>query len=97
MDIAVGIAYGEDVGKARAALLQLAATTPKVLQGENMPTEVVAVNLGDSAVNLELRVWAASSDYWDVKFTLTQGVYETLGKNGIEIPFNQMTVHIDKE
>ncbi|MBQ4356015.1 MAG: mechanosensitive ion channel family protein [Bacteroidales bacterium] len=97
VDIAVGIAYGEDVGKARAALLQLAATTPKVLQGENMPTEVVAVNLGDSAVNLELRVWAASSDYWDVKFTLTQGVYETLGKNGIEIPFNQMTVHIDKE
>lgn len=92
VDIKVGIAYGESVDNARNALLELAKSYPKVIE-EPAPVVVVTA-LADSAVSLELRVWAKNSDYWDTFFYLNQAVYDKLNEKGIQIPFNQMDVHI---
>ena len=97
VDIPVGIAYGSDVDQARRVLLDLANAHPDVLkEGADAPA-VVCTSLGSSSVDLQLRVWVETDKYWPVSSALTQGVYETLGKNGIEIPFNQLQVHINKD
>lgn len=97
VDIPVGIAYGSDVEQARRVLLDLANAHPDVFkEGADAPA-VVCTSLGSSSVDLQLRVWVATDNYWPVSSNLTQGVYEALGKNGIEIPFNQLQVHINKD
>lgn len=97
VDIPVGISYGSDVEQARRVLLELASSHPDVFkEGEDAPA-VVCTNLGSSSVDLQLRVWVSTDNYWPVSSSLTQGVYEALGKNGIEIPFNQLQVHINKD
>ena len=92
VDIKVGIAYGESVDSARAALVELAMSYSLIIED---PTPVVVVTaLADSAVSLELRVWVKNSDYWEAFFYLNQAVYDKLNAVGISIPFNQMDVHI---
>lgn len=94
MDIPVGIAYAADIDKALSALLGIAADENNVLKSP-IP-EAMVDSLGDSSVNLILRVWVATENYWDVRYRLTKRVKETFDRNGIEIPFPQMDVHVEK-
>lgn len=94
MDIPVGIAYAADIDKALSALLGVAADDNNVLKSP-IP-EAMVDSLGDSSVNLILRVWVATENYWDVRYRLTKRVKETFDRNGIEIPFPQMDVHVEK-
>ncbi|MCQ2287145.1 MAG: mechanosensitive ion channel [Bacteroidales bacterium] len=95
VDINVGIAYGESVEKARTILLDLANNHSLVIKEKDAPV-VYLLELGESAVNLQLRVWVNSKDYWTAFFDLNQKVYEKFNENGVEIPFNQLTVHMEK-
>jgi small conductance mechanosensitive channel len=54
------------------------------------------VNLGDSSVDLTVRVWCESAEYWNVFFSMNEKVYKTFTEKGINIPFPQMDVHIVK-
>ena len=94
MDIPVGIAYAADIDKALSALLGVAADENNVLKSP-IP-EAMVDSLGESSVNLILRVWVATENYWDVRYRLTKRVKETFDRNGIEIPFPQMDVHVEK-
>ena len=94
MDIPVGIAYPADIDKALSALLGVAADENNVLKSP-IP-EAMVDSLGDSSVNLILRVWVATENYWDVRYRLTKRVKETFDRNGIEIPFPQVDVHVEK-
>ncbi|MBF4212249.1 mechanosensitive ion channel, partial [Pseudomonas donghuensis] len=49
--------------------------------------------LAASSVNIKIRVWVNSSDYWNVFFSMNQTVYTTFNKEGINFPFPQLTVH----
>ena len=96
VDISVGIAYGEDINKAREVLLDLARNHRYTLLENADAPVVVTTGLGSSSVDLQLRVWVKSADFWNATFELNQGVYEALNKNHIEIPFNQLQVHLNK-
>lgn len=97
VDVNVGIAYGEDINKARKVLVDLAMSHPDVLKdGADAPV-VAVLELGASSINLQLRAWTKTENYWGVMGALTQGTYETLKENQIEIPFNQLQVHINKD
>jgi small conductance mechanosensitive channel len=96
VDIPCGIAYGESVDKARATMLAIAATRPEVLKEPEAPT-VLVMALSDSSVNLQLRVWVKTEDYWKVHFALNQAVYDKFNEVGIEIPFNQLQVHLTQK
>jgi small conductance mechanosensitive channel len=52
------------------------------------------VELGDSSVNLTLRVWCKTEDYWDVYFKMNERIYNEFGDSGLNIPFPQMDVHV---
>lgn len=95
VDVSVGISYGESIDKARKVLLKLASTYPVVLQEPAAPV-VHVTSLGESSVNLQLRLWVKTGDYWPLYFSLNQAVYDEFNKQGIEIPFNQLSVHFDE-
>jgi small conductance mechanosensitive channel len=90
-DINVGIDYSSDIKQARDVLLAI-AQDPRVLRD---PEPVVFVTgLGDSAVNLSLRVWVATPDFWPVTFAFTEQAKERLTQAGVGIPFPQRVVHL---
>ena len=91
--IDVSIAYGESIEKVREVLLRVANAHPLVLQEPKKPFAPVE-SLGESCVNMSLYAWMLPENYWTVLYDLNQQVYETLLKEGIEIPFNQLDVHI---
>ena len=94
VDLTMGIGYGEDISKAKNALLEVMNAHPKVLKD---PAPFVGVaELGDSSVNLAVRPHSTPEDYWDVYFDISQSGKEALDAAGIEIPFPQMDVHQKK-
>ena len=93
VDIDVGIGYGDDIGKAFQVLTDLVSNDERV--NANPEPMVIVTGLGDSAVNLQVRVWCAASDYWPVHFDLTRQVKESLDSAGISIPFPQRTIHME--
>jgi small conductance mechanosensitive channel len=93
LDINVGIGYGDDIGKAVQVLKDLVSGDGRV-DADPEPL-VVVTGLGDSAVNLQIRIWCAASDYWPLNFDFTRQVKEALDGAGISIPFPQRTVHME--
>ncbi len=95
VDINVGIDYGDNIKQARSILLALAAADDRVLKD---PEAVVYLtSLGDNSVNLSLRMWTNSADYWGVFFTLQEQMKEAFDREGISFPFPQRTVHIQQQ
>jgi small conductance mechanosensitive channel len=95
VDWTVGIAYGDDADKAKSVLEQLLNSDTRILKD---PEIFIAVSeLADSSVNFTVRAWVKAEDYWGVFFDMNEKVYKTFGKEGLNIPFPQMDVHIQKQ
>ena len=92
VDVAIGIAYGEDIGKAKRIALEVLRAHPLVLADPAPLVEVLT--LGESAVNLVIRPWSKPADYWAVYFSVIQSVKEAFDQNGVAIPFPQLDVHM---
>jgi small conductance mechanosensitive channel len=92
IDLTVGISYTDDMEKTRQILEKLAGEESRVLT-DPAPTVAVA-ELADSSVNLVFRPWVKTSDYWDVRFDLTEKIKNRLDEAGISIPFPQQDVHL---
>lgn len=91
----VGIDYGEQVEKARAAIADVLAGDSRVLAD---PAPFIAVSaLADSSVNLVVRVWVKQEDYWAVFHETYRRIYDTFNERGIDFPFPQQTVHVVKD
>ncbi len=94
LDIKVGISYNSDIKLAKEILLNLGLNDPDVLQIEEKAPMAAVDELGDSSINMLLRVWTPTDKYWDVKFRLNEAVKHSFDEAGIEIPFNQLDVHL---
>lgn len=92
IDIAVGVGYGDDLQAARQTLLDAAAAHPKVLK-EPAP-EVLVTGLGESSVNLELRVWAKTGDVLHTRSDLNEAVRNDIIGRGLSIPYPQRDLHV---
>lgn len=92
LDIDVGISYTADLKKAKEVGMKLLEQEERILKEEER--QVVVSELADSAVVLKLRFWVTPEDYWNTKWDMTEAVKLAFDENGIEIPFNQMDVHI---
>lgn len=95
VDFTFGIAYGDDVDKAKEVLMKLIKADSRIL---NEPAEpfIAVSELADSSVNLVVRVWAEAANYWGIYFNLQEQVYKTFEKEGLNIPFPQMDLHVQK-
>lgn len=94
IDVLVGIAYEEDIRKAREALMKVLTEDEGILDSEEKL--IIVDSLGDSSVNLIVRGWSRGEDYWPVKWRITEKVKYALDDAGVRIPFPQMDVHLDK-
>lgn len=95
VDWSFGIAYGDNVAKARKVIADLINEDTRILK---TPEPFIKLGeLGDSSVNITVRVWVITPDYWDVYFNMNEQVYITFAKEGLSIPFPQMDVHLHKE
>lgn len=94
LEIKVGISYDADIKKAKAILEDILHNDEDTRDDEGM---VVFVDeLGDSAVVMGLRVWVATEKYWPARWRLNELIKEAFDANGIEIPYNQLQVHVRK-
>jgi len=91
VDLMMGIDYGDNIDTAMATINRVIGAEARALKD---PESVVAVaELADSSVNIVVRVWVNSGDYWGVRWDLMKTLKEQLEADGISIPFPQQTVH----
>lgn len=95
LDLKVGIGYNSDLKKAKAILEMIYQDHPLIRK--DPPIVVYVDELADSAVMLGARGWTAADDYWTARWDIIERIKLEFDEAGIEIPFNQMDVHLIKE
>ena len=88
----VSISYGDDYDKAKAVLLRLCNEDPRILKNPAPFVEIALLN--NRSVDIKMRVWVKSADYWPVFFSMNEKVYKSLPKEGLTFPFPQVDVHM---
>ncbi|MBK5254031.1 MAG: mechanosensitive ion channel [Peptostreptococcaceae bacterium] len=91
VDLNFTISYNTDIAKAKRVLAEVASGCEQV--DNNIEPIVVVTAHADSAIELVVRAWCKTPDYWDVYFYLMENVKLAFDREGIEIPFPQMDVH----
>lgn len=92
IDLVVGIGYDDDIKLAKTTLEDLMAADSRILTD---PAPGVAVaELGASSVDLNVRPWVKTEDYWAVRGDLTEAIKVTFDEKGISFPYPQQDVHM---
>lgn len=94
VDFSFGVAYGTDYDEAKAVLEEIIASNDLILKD---PAHFIALgNLGESSVDITVRVWTKGENYWTVFFKMNEDVYKAFNAKNISIPFPQVDVHMVK-
>lgn len=86
----VGVDYDSDLSKVRTVLQQMAEQDGRVVKEDGV--QVIVVELAESSVNMEVRLWVKTEDYWQVKWDLTEWIKQALDENQIKIPYPHMEI-----
>lgn len=92
IDLVVGVSYDDDLKQVKQVLNDIVASEPRLLK-EPAPTIAVS-ELADSSVNLVVRPWVKTEDYWALYFHLTETIKLRFDAEGISIPYPQRDVHV---
>ena len=95
VDNTFSIAYSNDFEKAKAIIAKICEAHELILK-DPQPTIRVSAHSA-SSIDIVTRVWVKSGDYWTVHFDLLESVKAAFDKEGIEIPFNQLDVHVKND
>ena len=95
VDWTFGIGYGDSSEKAKTVIKKLCNEDSRILKD---PEVFIALSeLGDSSVNFAVRAWVKAPDYWGVYFDMNENIYNTFTKEGLNIPYPQMDVHVHQD
>lgn len=94
IDLVIGIGYEADIREAKKVLFKLADEEPKRLRDED--AMVFVSNLGESSVDMGVRIWVRAEDYWTVRWSMLENIKYALDERGISIPYPQIDVQIKK-
>ena len=92
VDMKTGVGYDDDLDLALKTTMDIVTAHPKVLK--DPAPQIVIAEMADSSVNLIIRPWSKTADYWTVYFDLQKSLKEGYDKAGLGIPFPQMDVTI---
>ena len=95
LDLTVGIGYQSDLRKAKEILLDIYTSHPCILK--DRPIQVFVDQLAASSVVIGGRGWTATGDYWQTRWDITEEIKLRFDEAGIQIPFNQLDVHVNYE
>lgn len=94
LNIVYDVSYDSDIDKVKKVLNEVIEKEEKILKDE--PIRIAVKSHKDSSIGIVFRAWTLNSDYWDVYFRVMENVKKEFDKNGIEIPYPQMDVHMKK-
>lgn len=92
VDHVMSISYNNDTKKAIAVITEVLKNNSKVLSAPEPFVKVCA--FGASSIDISVRAWVNTSDYWDVYYDLLEEIKAAFDENGIIIPYNQLDVHM---
>lgn len=92
IDLLIGVSYEANLAKTKQVLRDVVQCEEKILPGE--PVEIYVSDLADSAVQMGVRAWVKTEDYWPVRWKLTEDFKNALDANAISIPYPQMDVTV---
>ena len=95
LDLTVGIGYQSDLRRAKEILLDIYTSHPCILK--DRPIQVFVDQLAASSVVIGGRGWTATGDYWQTRWDITEKIKLRFDEAGIQIPFNQLDVHVNYE
>jgi len=95
IDMVFGIGYSDDIDKAKSVIQSTLESDSRILK--DPAPQIVVSELADSSVNLNVRPWVNSADYWGVYFDLTEAIKKKFDAENISIPFPQRDVHMYQE
>ena len=94
LDMTVSVTYSSDTEKAKAVIMDLVKSYPEVLSD---PVPVVEIgSFGDSSIDIIVRPYVIPSDYWKVYWKFNSDILRVLKANGLDMPFNQLVVTLQK-
>lgn len=94
VDINVEVAYGTNPEDVRKILFDICKKDTRILSSEGLAPTAPMTSMGSSSIVLQLRAWTESANYWGVMGDTTEAIYNRLTEAGIEIPFQQIDVHM---
>lgn len=95
VDITIGTSYSENVDRVKEALIKVVNDTPEVLKDQDIFCGITSFE--ESCINYTIRVWVKNADYWNAYLPMLERIKRTFEKENVEIPFNQLDVHIKKD
>ena len=96
VDFTFSISYGDDFEKARKVLMELISQDSRVLDAPAAPFVELGA-LSASSIDLTVRLWCKQEDYWGIHFDLNKKVYERFPKEGLNFPYQTLTVNVNKD
>lgn len=92
IDLTIGVDYGTDYDFVKSTIKDILQSEKRILPD---PAPYIALKtLNQSSVDILIRLWVNTPDYWDVYYNLNEQIYKIFAQKGIGIPFPQMTVHL---
>jgi len=92
IDLVIGIGYDDNIGTAKSLIEEIISSNTLIL-AEPAPT-IMVLELGESSIDIAVRPWVKTGDYWGVRAELLQTIKETFDEKGISIPYPQRDVHM---
>lgn len=95
LDMTFSVSYQADVNKAKGILNDICANHPLIIK--DVKPFIRISNHNTSSIDICLKVWTKNEDYWDVYFDMLEEVKKRFDEEKIEIPYNQLDVHIKND
>ncbi len=93
-DIVFGISYNDDINKAFKTIEKAVSKDERIFTDEDQAPKIMVTNLGESSVDITLRIWSDRGDFAALKVDTMKAVKEALDKDGISIPFPTRTIEM---
>ena len=97
IDIDIEVAYGTNPDDVRKVLHKIIDDDSRILKDDAHAPIIPMTTMASSGILFQMRLWAATSDYWNVRFETTEKAYRLLTAASIEIPFQQVDVHLKND
>ncbi len=94
VDVTIGVSYNENIDKVKEALKVVVDQTPEILRDQEIFIGITAYQA--SCIDYTIRAWVLNKDYWNAYLPMLERIKREFDKQQIEIPFNQLDVHVAK-
>ena len=95
LDITLDISYNNKIDDVKKSINSVISKEKRIIKDKEVFVRLT--NYKDSSIEYTIRVWVPKDDYWNIRFDLLENLKERFDKDGIQIPYNQLDVHIDKD